>query len=144
MREVMIENKIEEHDKHLDALTRTIENLSSVTTQTNIKLEKVVDALNTQNVLIERMNNMDSNLKDTFKRVHARLENNEEIIKNVPASATIRWAIGIIVTYLAISGNYIVAHIHTLETKVFAHEQAYQSNKKATEKHFDILEGMIE
>lgn len=74
-----IENKLAEHDRHIDILSHAIEDLSATAGQTNEKLDKVVDALNTQNVLIERMNNLDVNLKESFGRIHDRIKRIDDI-----------------------------------------------------------------
>lgn len=140
MDEKVIEAKISDHDRHLDLLSNSIAELSSIAGQTNQKLDKVVEAINTQNVLIERMNNMDTNSRESFKRVHTRLGLAEEVVKLVPTSATIKWAVAIVVSYLGLSGNYLVSHIHELETKVEAHERSYSSFKTETTRRLSILD----
>lgn len=68
---------VNKHDKIIDSLATAVEHLATTTESTNVKLDKVVEALTTQNVLIERMNNMESNLKEAFARVYRRLEHVE-------------------------------------------------------------------
>lgn len=66
------------HDKIIDSLATAVEHLASSTELTNAKLDRVVDALTTQNVLIERMNNLDINLKETFGRIYKKIEDIEK------------------------------------------------------------------
>ena len=76
--EAMIE-KITEHDRHIDTLSHAIEELANTASSTNVKLDKVVEAINTQNVLIERMNNMESNIRESFNRVHEKVRLLEQV-----------------------------------------------------------------
>jgi len=62
------------HDKHIDTLASSIETLAESFTGTNVKLDNIVEALQTQNIIIERMNNLDNNLKETFNRYDARIK----------------------------------------------------------------------
>ena len=71
-----------EHDKHLDVLSGSISNLSTSMESSNQKLDTVIDALTHQNVIIERMNNMDVNISESFNRAWKRLDKLEDIDKN--------------------------------------------------------------
>ena len=62
-----------QHDKHLDTLTSSITVLADNVGTTNRKLDDVIDVINTQNVIVERMNNLDINLKESFSRVHEKV-----------------------------------------------------------------------
>jgi uncharacterized coiled-coil protein SlyX len=68
-----IRDMVISHDKVLDSLSSSITSLARTADNTNVKLDKVVDKLSEQNVLIERMNNMERETGDAFKRVHERL-----------------------------------------------------------------------
>ena len=68
-----VDKRLNEHDRHIDTLSHAIEGLAQTNGQTNVKLDKLVDAIGVQNVLIEKVNNMDSNLLDSFARRDARI-----------------------------------------------------------------------
>ena len=69
-----IRDMVISHDKVLDSLSESIRTLATTASNTNAKLDKVVDKLSEQNVLIERMNNMDKDLNESFNRVYGRLD----------------------------------------------------------------------
>ena len=115
--------KISEHDKHLDSLTDTI-------SKTNDKLDSLVIVMSKQNVLIEKMSSLGKSL-DTIRDVARATEavvnkypdieaikESLKITESLPSTVTLRWAIGILLTYLAVSGNYIIGHIHVLESEL--------------------------
>ena len=62
-----------QHDKHIDSLASSIGSLASNVQDTNNKLGDVIDVLAQQNVLVERINNLDSNVAESFKRAWGRL-----------------------------------------------------------------------
>ena len=135
MTEDVMVAKITEHDKHLDSLSNAVNSLATTTSKTNDKLDKVIDVMAQQNVLIEKMSNLSMNL-DTVRdaaRATERVLNSfpapEEVKTSIkitdglPTSTTIRWAVGILIGYLAISGNYIIGHIHMLESELATHKK---------------------
>jgi len=62
------------HDKDISTLATSIETLASNVGATNNRLSEVIDIMNQQSVLVERMNNMDHNVTESFKRAWGRLE----------------------------------------------------------------------
>ena len=69
-----VHGKLAEHDHHIDTLSHAIEVLSETTGATNNKLDSLISAISTQNVLVEKVHNMDNNLSDSFKRRDRRLD----------------------------------------------------------------------
>jgi len=81
------------HDKHIDSLAVSIEVLADNVEQsntilndsikeTNSKLDTVIEVMSKQNVLAERLDNMDLNIKEFSQRVNKRfniLEQNQNI-----------------------------------------------------------------
>lgn len=62
------------HDKHIDRVADSVEHLAKAVGSTNKKLEDVIDVIGTQNVLMEKFTNLETNLKDSFTRIYTRLE----------------------------------------------------------------------
>jgi DNA repair ATPase RecN len=60
------------HDKHLDTLANSIESLANGVASTNRKLEDILDVISAQNVLIEKFTNLETNIKESFDRVHEK------------------------------------------------------------------------
>lgn len=69
-----VKEKVEDHDKSLERVAVAIADLTAVTVVTNVKLDKVVEAMSMQNVLIERLSNMDKSVRDSFNRRDERLK----------------------------------------------------------------------
>jgi len=74
MNEREIRDMVIKHDNNLDTLTEAVSTLAGNVSTTNNKLDDVIDVLGAQNVLIERMNNLDSNLRESFERVHLKIK----------------------------------------------------------------------
>lgn len=143
MTEDAIAAKITEHDIHLDKLSVAIEHLAATAADTNAqigktndKIDRMVEVLSAQNVIKERLNNLEDNLKESFKRVHGRADSMTKdvdkinaIIESVPTPATIRWGIGILIAYTMASASYVVTHIHTLETQQTAYNKTSDIHK---------------
>lgn len=65
---------IMQHDKHIDKLALSVEHIAMAVGSTNLKLENIIDVISKQNILMERFSNLEVNLKESFGRVHSRLE----------------------------------------------------------------------
>lgn len=66
MQDTEIRDLVIKHDHAIESLASSIERMADSATTTNKKLEDVVSALNSQNILAERMANMDSNNNQKF------------------------------------------------------------------------------
>jgi tetrahydromethanopterin S-methyltransferase subunit G len=66
------------HDKNIDLMASSIEHLAISVGGTNTKLDKVIEAMNTQNVLMEKFSNLESNLNESFGRVYTRIKTIED------------------------------------------------------------------
>ena len=69
-----IEGLVLKHDTAITTLASSIKHLAETSAHTNDKLDKVVDVLNSHNILRERINNIDDNLKESAHRTFKRLE----------------------------------------------------------------------
>ena len=78
---------VTKHDKHIDSMASSIEHLAKAVGTTNSKLEDMIAVINTQNVLMEKFSNMETNLKESFNRVHLKIKDIEEIHKNKGCSS---------------------------------------------------------
>lgn len=65
------------HDKHIDLMAQSIENLATAVGASASKLDDLLDIMHKQNLLYERLNNMDENLKESFNRVHSKIRDIE-------------------------------------------------------------------
>jgi hypothetical protein len=123
------------HDKHLDKLTDSVSMLVGNVKSTNEKLEDVITVITQQNVLQERMANLDHNFRESFERVHKRTDIVEKLVRNTVSATTIKWAIGIFVVYSVSFGSFVITDLQSL--RILAVEKIQmqrQINKNVNEK----------
>lgn len=124
-----------DHDKHIDQLTNSVTILAGNVKSTNEKLEDVIDVITHQNVLQERMANLDMNFKESFGRVHHRTDNLEESMKNHLSPATTKWILSIIIVQALSFGSYVVTDLQSLRLLAVEKIQMQrQINKNIDEK----------
>lgn len=111
-----------QHDKHIDKLADSIEHIAGAVGTTNRKIEDVLSVISQQNVLMEKFANMETNLKESFNRVHAKIRDielkqnetgcpllvvaNKRIAKLEANQSRIAWTV-ITVVLLAVMGTVV-------------------------------------
>jgi len=147
-----------EHDKHIESLATSIESLATGVGATNKKLEDIIDVISTQNVLIEKFTNLETNLKESFNRVYnkiraieekqdlngcpvlnieaekirvanKRISNLEIEVKKIISPMLIKSTASLLIIQAILFGTYLVQSIHSLDTK----ESASHAEHKALE-----------
>ena len=78
MKEEALEVMVINHDKHLDRLTTSVESLAESVGSTNAKLDNVIEVISAQNVMVERMNNLDVNIKEFANDIRGKLRDLDE------------------------------------------------------------------
>ena len=76
---VNVHTTVAEHSIQIDMLGKAMEDLAIATTHTNEKLDKVADALSVTSIIMEKLSNLDENIKDSFKRRDDRLDGLEKV-----------------------------------------------------------------
>ena len=69
-----LRNLVLKHDGHLDMLSKSINDLTEVTKDTNTKMDKLSDSISTQMLLNEKVFNIDKNTSEAFSRAFKRIE----------------------------------------------------------------------
>ena len=77
LKEHEIIDKVLDHDRHLDQLTGSIKSLVDVQKQTIEKIDKLIDGMNQVALLQQKVSTIDTELRDSFKRVHVRNDKTE-------------------------------------------------------------------
>lgn len=106
------------HDKDIGLMSQSIEHLVNAIGTSNSKMEDIIDVISVQNVLAEKVTNMDGQLKESFNRVHGKVDILENEAKKILNPTMLKWVLGLIVAYSISFGTYIVTHIHDLEMAV--------------------------
>jgi len=117
-------NLIERHDKRLDDHDNTIRTLvvsveQLVETQgvTNKRLEEISRFLSKQAVFSTRLDDLDRNLTESFKRVHERIDKLEDIQDSESGCNSVR-LLNKDVTHLTEGAEKLVESVSLLATKV--------------------------
>jgi len=128
-----LESKVEIQGRDIDVMSKSIEHLASAVGETNVELKEVVKAITDQNVLAERVHNLEGNLEESFNRVHSRSRRIEESVKDLAADqktfvsgTVIRWAIGLgigvlisIIGTIRLSNTATVSKIDDIEKSIY-------------------------
>jgi len=78
MQDDVIEGMVIAHDKHLDSLASSVESLAKSVGGTNKKLDDIIEVISTQNVMVERINNMDINIREFAVEIRKKVSGIEQ------------------------------------------------------------------
>jgi hypothetical protein len=114
-----VKDMVQHHDKSISLMTQSLEHLASEVGTSNRKLEDIISVIGRQNVLMEKFSNLESNLKESFSRLHEKDEKLERDKANKAELKTIirdiaslqdsqKWIVRVII------GSFITGLIATL------------------------------
>ena len=69
--------KVNEHERTLDKLTNAVEHLAESSKSTNERLKDIASSMSKQEVILEKIANMDERYKDSISRLHKRIDETE-------------------------------------------------------------------
>lgn len=118
MKEEDYRDMVIDHDKHLDSLTQSVNVLADNVKNTNNKLDNMIDIIQTQNILTDRLSNLSHNFKDSFEKVHAAIDEIEDIQRTFISSTIVKWFAAILIAYTVSFGTYVVSEIHRLDIEM--------------------------
>jgi phage terminase large subunit-like protein len=101
-----IEDVVSEHAVSIALMTRAVSSIESLLTQQTISIKEIEKAMKSQELLMEKLSNLDSRMNDSITRIHGRITKNEDDIALMKKEHIASCAI---VTPLAEKG----ARIHT-------------------------------
>ena len=82
MTDDVMKDLVTKHDATISQLVSSVEHLVSSQTETNKKLEEISKYLAKQAVFGTRLDDMDRNLNESFKRVHRRIDEMDAVQKS--------------------------------------------------------------
>jgi len=132
-----------DHDKHIDSLTTSVAVLADNVSETNKKLDNMLVIINKQNILTERLTNLDSNFRESFKRVHNKIDEIELIQKDSISASVVKWFIGLSLSYAVAFGTYVAKDLNALHIIAESNIQMQNQINKNIEvqiKHLITLE----
>lgn len=77
-----IKHKVTEHEYAIKNISHSIESLVIASKESNDKLDQVVNSIANQDVILEKMTNLEENTKESITRVHQRIDTIEAITKD--------------------------------------------------------------
>ena len=129
-----------DHDKHIDSLTQSVSALADNVLGTNSKLDNVIEVLQHQNVLQEKLFNLDKHTTESFERTFDRIEANEIQIATFIPKSTIMWFMVIIITYSVSFGVFTTNNIHGLDKLTSEKIQMQEQKNKNVEFRLNNIE----
>lgn len=72
-----VREMVARHDEAIGHVTQSIERLANAVEKTDDKMDKVIEALSQNAVILEKISNVDSSNKDSVNRLHRRIDDLE-------------------------------------------------------------------
>jgi chromosome condensin MukBEF ATPase and DNA-binding subunit MukB len=73
-----VKEKLIEHDFAINAMVKSIQELSDTTKDSNVKLGDIARSMGKQELILEELANLGGNTKDSMNRVHKRIDKVEK------------------------------------------------------------------
>lgn len=160
------------HDKHIEVMSQSIEHLAEAVGNTNKKMDNIIDVMSSQNVILEKVNNMDTNLKESFNRVHDKIRvienaqnadgcttlrvqsehitnNDREIkaLKDLQKNAVPQWLIKVLLGVLIVNavsfGTYVVSSIQGIKVNNGSRFSEISAMKDSVKSRLDSHDNFI-
>jgi tetrahydromethanopterin S-methyltransferase subunit G len=90
MNEADVMEMVTRHDEAINHVTSSIDRLANAVEKTDDKMDKVIEALSQNAVILEKIANIDSSNKDSVNRLHKRIDDVEKSIEHKEDSMSIR------------------------------------------------------
>ena len=74
MGETEVRDMVTRHDEAINHVTQSIERLATAVEKTDDKMDKVIEALGQNAVILEKISSIDSSNKDSVNRLHKRID----------------------------------------------------------------------
>ena len=85
-----VREMVARHDEAIGHVTQSIERLANAVEKTDDKMDKVIEALGQNAVILEKIANIDSSNKDSVNRLHKRIDDVEKAIEHKEDAMRIR------------------------------------------------------
>ena len=85
-----VREMVARHDEAINHVTSSIDRLATAVEKTDDKMDKVIDALSQNAVILEKIANIDSYNRDSVNRLHKRINEVEKSIEDKENSMSVR------------------------------------------------------
>jgi len=77
----VVKEKLMEHDFAINAMVHSIQELSETTKDSNKKLGNIATSMGKQELILEKLTNLEGNTKSSIDRLHQRIDDMTESVK---------------------------------------------------------------
>ena len=78
-----LREKVLKHEFSIGEMTKSIQVLAETTKDSNIKLGEIAKSMSKQEVILEKLTNLEGNTKESTNRIHKRIDGFEQQLKDV-------------------------------------------------------------
>ena len=75
-----IENVVSEHAISIALMTKAVSSIESLLTQQTVSIKEIEKAMKSQEILMEKIANLDTRVTDSINRVHQKVDDNTKAI----------------------------------------------------------------
>lgn len=78
-----LREKVLKHEFTIDEMAKSIQVLAETTKDSNIKLGEIAKSMSKQELILEKLTNLEGNTKDSINRIHKRIDGFEQQMKDI-------------------------------------------------------------
>ena len=78
-----LKEKVLKHEFTISEMAKSIQVLAETTKDSNIKLGEIAKSMSKQEMILEKLTNLEGNTKDSINRIHKRIDGFEQQMKDI-------------------------------------------------------------
>lgn len=78
-----LREKVLKHEFTISEMAKSIQVLAETTKDSNIKLGEIAKSMSKQEMILEKLTNLEGNTKDSINRIHKRIDGFEQQMKDI-------------------------------------------------------------
>ena len=78
-----LREKVLKHEFTIGEMAKSIQVLAETTKDSNIKLGEIAKSMSKQELILEKLTNLEGNTKDSINRIHKRIDGFEQQMKDI-------------------------------------------------------------
>lgn len=116
-----IKQKLMHHDFAIENMAKSIGELAEVTKDSNIKLGEIAKSMSKQELILEKLANLEGNTKESINRIHKRCDGAEKRLEDVEKNGG---------EALKVFKEQMKTEIATIEANVKSNQKRLDANDK--------------
>jgi len=78
-----LREKVLKHEFSIGEMAKSIQVLAETTKDSNVKLGEIAKSMNKQELILEKLTNLEGNTKESINRIHKRIDGFEQQMKDI-------------------------------------------------------------